>query len=427
MGKMRGNAPLDRALIGLGAAGLIVGSWWALIPSAVAAFPGTNGDIAFASTRNNNVAIEQVNPQGSGLGTASGDQANTTPLTNGAPDAEPFYSPDGNTVFLSSARSGHWAVYSIPQSAQEPPTSPTELSQVSGEETHDDYSPSVAPDGETVVFNRDNTALYTFYATSGASSVCLLYAPPEGLAPASSDNGAGSRPVFDPQDQTKLLFVGGDNHLHLLSGIPVPVGHNPCSVSPSSLTDTDLSVEATAPAGDGIASAADANPDWNPAGTGTTAVQIGGHNTNVIFDSTRGGGHTLWTMDLTTSSPTVTPVWSSLVGAGKKSDTQPAFSPDGDFMTYTEPAFQNGIQVMDYELDQLGQSNNSESDLTLTTGTPANSQPDWQPTIAAQTPEAPLPILVPAGGLAVVGGVLGLRRRRRFTTGLVGHAPRGDS
>ena len=82
---------------------------------------------------------------------------------------------------------------------------------------------------------------------------------------------------------------------------------------------------------------------------------------------------------------------------------------------------------MDYELDQLGQSNNSESDLTLTTGTPANSQPDWQPTIAAQTPEAPLPILVPAGGLAVVGGVLGLRRRRRFTTGLVGHAPRGDS
>ena len=82
--------------------------------------------------------------------------------------------------------------------------------------------------------------------------------------------------------------------------------------------------------------AADADPDWNPAGIGTTSVQIGGHNTNVIFDSTRGGGHTLWTMDLTTSSPTVTPVWSSLVGAGKKSDTQPAFSPDGDFMTYTD-------------------------------------------------------------------------------------------
>ncbi len=409
---MRAKVSVHGALICLGAAGLVVGTWWAVIPSAAAAFPGANGDIAFVSTRNNNVAIFQVNPQGSGLGTSLGDEANTTPLTNGAPDAEPFYSPDANTVYFSSARSGSWAIYSIPQSAEEPPTSPTELSQVSGQEDHDDYSPSVAPNGETVVFNRDNTALYTLYVSAGVSSVCLLDAPPEGLAPASSDNGAGSRAVFDPLDPSKLLFVGGDNHIHLLSGIPNPAGTNPCSVSPSSLTDTDLSAEATAPAGDGITNAADANPDWNPAGLGTTAVQIGGHNTNVIFDSTRGGGHTLWTMDLTTSPPTVTPIWSSLVGAGKKSDTQPAFSPDGKYITYTEPAVQNGTQVMDYEFDMLGQPNNNETDLTLTTGTPANSQPDWQPTLAAETPEAPVAILLPAGGLLMIGTVLGLRRRR---------------
>jgi len=412
------KAYLHQALICLGAAGLVGGAWWVAIPPAAAAFPGANGDVAFVSTRNNNVVIYQVNPQGSEVGTTSGDETNTTPLTNGAPDAEPFYSPDGNTVYFSSARSGTWTVYSIPQSAQEPPTSPTELSQVSGAEDHDDYSPSVAPDGETVVFNRDNSALYTLYTSAGVSSVCLLYAPLEGVAPASSDNGAGSRPVFDPQDQSKLLFVGGDNHIHMLSGIPVPSGHNPCGMSPGSLTDTDLSAEATAPAGDGIASAADADPDWNPAGIGTTSVQIGDHNINVIFDSTRGGGHTLWAMDLTTSPPTVTPVWSSLVGAGKKSDTQPVFSPDGNYVTHTEPAVQNGTQVMDYELDKLGQPNNQETDLTLTTGTPANSQPDWQPTIAAQTPEAPVAILLPAGGLLVVGTALSRRRGRRSTTGL---------
>ena len=146
----------------------------------------------------------------------------------------------------------------------------------------------MAPNGETVVFNRDNAALYTLYASAGASSVCLLYTPPEGLAPASSDNGSGSRAVFDPDDPTKLIYVGGDNHLHLLSGIPNPTGTNPCSVSPSSLTETDLSAEATAPAGESITGAADANPDWNPAGLGATSVQIGGHSTNVIFDSTRG-------------------------------------------------------------------------------------------------------------------------------------------
>lgn len=396
----------------LGAAGLVGSALWATTPPAAAAFPGANGDIAFVSTRDNNVAIYQVNPNGSGLGTMSGDESNTTPLTNGSVDAEPFYSPDGSTVYFSSNRSGLWAIYSIAQSAEEPPTTPTELSQISGSESHDDYSPSVAPDGETVVFNRDNTALYTLYVSAGESSVCLLYTPPEGLAPASSDNGSGSRAVFDPQDQSKLLYVGGDNHIHLLSGIPTPTGTNPCGVSPSSLTDTDLSAEATAPTGGAISGAADANPDWNPLGESPTAVQIGGHNTNVIFDSTHGGGHTLWTMDLTTGPPSVTPIWSGLVGSGDKSDTQPVFSPDGAYMTYTEPVQREGTQVMNYELDKLGQTNNNETDLTLTTGSPANSQPDWQPTLSAQTPEAPMAILLPASGLFVVGGALGLRRRR---------------
>lgn len=274
----------------IGAAGLVGGALWMTTPPAAAAFPGANGDIAFVSIRNNNVAIYQVNPQGSAVGTSTGDEANTTPLTNGSPDAEPIYSPDGNTVYFSSSRSGFWSIYSIAQSAEEPPTAPTELSQVSGEESHDDYSPSVAPDGETIVFNRDNTSLDTLYASTGPSSACLLYTPPGGLAPASSDNGSGSRAVFDPQDQSKVLYVGGDNHIHLLSGIPIPSGHNPCGVSPSSLTDTDLSAEATAPAGGSISGAADANPDWNPAGKGTTSVQINGHNTNVIFDSTREAG-----------------------------------------------------------------------------------------------------------------------------------------
>ncbi len=300
---MRAKVGVSTVMTAIGAAGLVGSALWMTTPPAAAAFPGSNGDIAFVSTRNNDVAIYQVNPQGSGLGTTTGDEDNTTPLTGGSVDAEPFYSPDGSTVYFSSNRSGFWSIYSIAQSAEEPPTTPTELSQMSGSESHDDYSPSVAPDGETVVFKRDNTALYTLYVSTGESSVCLLYTPPEGLAPASSDNGSGSRAVSDPQDQSKLLYVGGDNHIHLLSGIPTPPGTNPCGVSPSSLTDTDLSAEATAPAGESISGAADANPDLNPLGESATSVQVGGHNTNVIFDSTRGGGHTLWTMDLPPTHP----------------------------------------------------------------------------------------------------------------------------
>ncbi len=406
---------IPRVLVAVGAAGLIGGTWWTSVPPAAAAFPGANGDIAYVSTRNNTVAIYQVNPSGTGVGTSSGDQSDTTPLTNGAVDAEPFYSPDGDTVFFSSDRSGHWAIYSIPQSAQEPPTSPTELSQVSGSEPHDDYSPSVAPDGETVVFNRDNTALYTLYASTGPSSACLLYTPPDGLAAASSDNGSGSRAVFDPQDPSKLLYVSGNNHIHLLSGIPTPAGHNPCGVAPSTLTDVDLSAIATTPTGGSISGAADANPDWNPAGTGATAVKIGGHSANVIFDSTRDGGHTLWTMDLTEATPSVQPLWTTMCSHGKTTDTQPVFSPDGNFITYTQPVVQNATQVEDYELDQLGMPVTDETDLTLTTGTPGNSQPDWQPTLAAQAPEAPVAITLPASGLLVFGTALGVRRRRRLS------------
>ncbi len=407
---------LHRALTALGAVGLTLGTWWTLIPPASAAFPGANGDIAFVSTRNNNVAIYQVDPSGTGIGTLSGDQSNTAPLTNGAPDAEPFYSPDGTTVFFSSSRSGsHWAIYSIPQSAPEPPTTPVELSQAPGSETDDDYSPSVGPDDQTVVFNRDNTSLYTLDAPSGPSSTCLLYTPPDGLAAASSDNGAGSRAVFDPQDQSKLLYVSGNNHIHLLSGIPTPTGHNPCGVSPSSLTDVDLSALATTPSGAGVGSAADANPDWNPAGMGTTGTTIGGHDTNVIFDSTRNGGHTLWTMDLSTATPSVQPVWPSMCSRGMTTDTQPVFSPDGTFITYTQPVLHNATQVEDYELDQLGGPHSDETDLTLTMGTPANSQPDWQPTVATQTPEAPAALMLPAGGLLILGTALGLRRRRKVS------------
>ncbi|MGA2521628.1 MAG: hypothetical protein ABSG81_12530 [Acidimicrobiales bacterium] len=412
---MRQGLSLPRVLVCLGAAGLLSGVWWTAATPAGAAFPGSNGNIAFVSTRNNDVAIYQVNAEGSGLGTTLGDEKNTSQLTNGSPDAEPFYSPDGNTVYYSSASDGFWAIYSIPSSGI---SLPTELSQVSGSETHDDYAPSVASDGETVVFNRDNTALYTLYASKGPSSVCLLYAPPEGLAPASTDNGADSRAVFDPSDPSKLIFVGGDNHLHLLSGIPTSTGTNPCP-SPGTLTDTDLSAEATAPAGDGITNAADADPDWNPIGIGTTGTQVGGHNANLIFDSTRGGGHTLWTMDLTDAPPAVTPLWPGLVGAGKTSDTQPAFSPDGNQITYTQPVVEDGTQVEDYELNQLGNSNSSATDLTLTNGSPVNSQPDWQPVFSAQTPEAPLAILLPAGGLLVLGGVMGLKRRRRSPHRLV--------
>jgi hypothetical protein len=400
---------IERLLSVVGVAWLVGWIVLATVSPAGASYPGANGDIAFVSTRNNNEAIYQVNPNyvgapGAGLGTAAGDAAATSGLTSGAIDAEPFYSPDGDQVFFSSDRlKGHWAIYDIAQSPPLAPSAPAddaiELSQVRGHGMDNDYAPSVGPDGETVVFNRDNRALYTLYASKGASSVCLLYKPADGLAPASSSDGTGSRAEFDPVDPSKLIYVSANGHIHLLSGIPTPTGTNPCNVAVGSLTDTDLSAEAKYPSGHGIGHAVDADPDWSPDGT------------KVVFDSTRGGGHTLWILTLG-AHPSASPLWPGLAGPRKQSDTQPVFSPDGRFIVFTQPV--DGSQIVDYEIDGVGAPVSRETDLSRSTGTPINSQPDWQSTLAAQTPEAPLALLLPVAGFLTVGGIMAFQRRRRI-------------
>ncbi len=365
-----------------------------------AAFPGTNGDVAFVATRNNNVNIQQVNPDGSGIGTSAGDLANTTPLTAGSIDAEPFYSPDGTEVVFSSNRTGRWAIYEIGQADENEATPATEISQQSGQETHDDYGPSFSDDGQSVVFNRDNQSIYSVYLSAGVTSVCDLYNPPGGLAAASSDNGAASRIVFDPADPMKLVYVGGNNQIHLLSGVQVPTAGDPCPTQ-QGITDTDLS---TLAAGNTLGpTQADANPDWNPNGT------------KIIFDSTRDGGHSLWYFNNPTSvDPTVAPLWPTLAGSTTTTDTQPVFSPDGTQIVYTQPVIQNGTQVINYELDSFGAPEGSETDLTLGAGSSANSQPDWQPAAPfPSTPEVPSTLLLPGAALTVGGGYVLVRSRRR--------------
>jgi Tol biopolymer transport system component len=379
-----------------------------------AAFPGTNGVIAFVTTRGNNVAIDQVDPNGAGIGTSTGDLANTTSLTAGAVDAEPFYSPDGTEVAFSSNRTGRWAIYEIGQTDTDESTPAAEISQVNGSETHDDYGPSFSDDGNTVVFNRDNKSIYSVYLPSGVSSACDLYDPSGGLAGASGDNGASSRVVFDPADPTKLVYVAGNNHIHLLSGVVVPSAAHPCPAE-TALTDVDLSATATGGTALGQ-NQADANPDWSPDGT------------KIIFDSTRAGGHSLWYFtNPTSASPTVAALWPGLAGSTTTSDTQPVFSPDGTHIAYTQPVLHNGTQVIDYESNVFGAPQSSQTDLTMGAGSSANSQPDWQPLAPGPNlPEAPTILLLPGSALIVGGGYWLMKRRRSLLVrpAHVGGAPR---
>lgn len=419
----RGRRLLERAMFATGLVALPLSAAITTAPAAHTAYAGNNGPIAFASTRLSEGSfggIFDVNSQASGLGNANGDQSATTGLTNGdngaGTDAEPFFSPDGGTVFFSSNRDagGKWVIYDISTAAPEPPGSPTELSQVSGQESNDDYAPSVAPDGRTVVFNRNDVSLDTLDAhdLDPQSTVCTLYTPAVGLAAVS--NGRASRAIFNPENPTELLYVGGDNHLHLVAGLPAPSATaptNPCGAvaGQNGVTDTDLSAEATdsvAETSDAPGSYQDENPDWSPDGT------------KVIFDSTRGGtNHTLWQMtNLTSGTLTVTPLWSAQVGSGPtlKSTTEPVYSPDGTEVAFVEPG--QGQNTWTGMIVGMGQGLTNAQDVSLSTEGNGiiNDQPDWGPAQPTEgTPEVSQAIFLPGLGLLIGGLGLAYQRRRQ--------------
>lgn len=427
--RTRTRTRTQRVMVGSGLAALAGGALLALAPPAGAAFSGSNGPIAFVSTRANGASfggIFQVDSQASGLGTASGDQAATTGLTNGGSgsgiDAEPFYSPDGSKVFFSTNRdaAGNWVIDEVATAAPEPPGPVTELSQIAGSETNDDYAPSVASDGRTVVFNRNDVSLDTLDAgaTTPSGTVCTLYTPAVGLASVNTDGGA-SRALFNPADPTELLYVGGDNHLHLVTGLPAPSATaptNPCGAVAGQLgvTDTDLSakaVDSQTSSTDATGSYQDENPDWSPDGT------------KVVFDSTRGGtNHTLWQMtNITSGTTTVTPLWPTQVGpsgGSRKSSTQPVYSPDGNEVAFVQPG--QGVNTWTGMIVGMGQGLSSAQDVSLSTqgNGIVNDQPDWAPgQPGTGTPEVPLPVVLPGSLLVLGGGLTFLHgRRRRHTT-----------
>ncbi len=416
---------IERAMIATGLVTLPLGAVIAAAPAAHASYLGNNGPIAFASTRANGGSfggIFQVNSQASGLGTASGDQAATSGLTNAGGgsgnDSEPFYAPGGGTVFFSSSRdtAGDWAIFDIPTASPEPPGSATELSQVSGSESNNDYAPSVAKDGRTVVFNRNDSTLDTLdaLAPTPSSTVCVLYTPAVGLQTINSSVGATSRAVFNPVDPTQLLYVGDDNHLHLVKGLPAPSAtapSNPCGAvaGQNGVTDTDLSVAAI----DSVTglvdtgSYGDENPDWSPDGT------------KVIFDSNRGGtNHTLWQLtNIATGTLTATPLWSNEVGTGgsRKPSTEPVYSPDGTQVAFVQNG--SGQNTFIGSIVSLGSGFSSAEDVSLSTegNGIVSDQPDWGPSQPSTgTPEVPVELMLPGSALLLGGLFLLWDRRRRL-------------
>jgi hypothetical protein len=108
--------------------------------TANAAFPGTNGKIAFTSDpTGSDLDVYTMNPNGSG-------QTNLT--SNPASDSIPTWSPDGEQILFSTDRDINDEIYFMNANG----TSPTDLTNNSLSDT----APAWSPDGQKIAFTRDD-------------------------------------------------------------------------------------------------------------------------------------------------------------------------------------------------------------------------------------------------------------------------------
>ena len=144
-----------------------------------AAFPGTNGKIAFDSTRNGNEDIYVMNPDGSGV----------TQLTfDPAPDSYPEWSADGKHIVFESQRDGNSEIYSMNADG----SGQTRLTNDSAI----DSAPAWSPDGTQIVFvsQRDgNEEIYKMNADGSDQTRLTVH------------SGSDTQPAWSP-DGSKIAF-----------------------------------------------------------------------------------------------------------------------------------------------------------------------------------------------------------------------------
>ncbi len=399
---MRAGAP---ALMVMGAL-LITAGLWAPLPAGATFEGATPGNLAFISICDSNIgqAIYSVNPVGGPPPTyACPGGANAyTQSTAGSADSMPYFSSQGTTLYFASNRpgdgnnpgaGGNFAIYQVayPTTVSGSPGSQTDgAKQITFPVGSNDYAPTVSADGSELSFLRCNAgtsscSLYVQTPIIGGTPTLV----PTTVAPRQPDpvSGAAGRPEIDPADASQILYVGTDNHIHLVSVT-------------STFTERDLSTASGIPAGQ-----VDEYPDWNPAGT------------NIIFDRSH-VVYVFYGINPTTGTASACQLWST----DPATEIEPVYSPSD---TATASATNCNPTSNQYVWTQLGGGSNIvldmghgavNPDVLLTSNKSNNSQPAWQPlSPSTGTPEVPMAALLPGAGGVLLAGAFVLERRRRRT------------
>jgi Tol biopolymer transport system component len=167
---------------------------------AEASFPGQNGRIVFASTRDGNSEIyARVGPLGN-FGSLVVRLTN-----NGWSDRDPAVSPDGQRIAFVSNRDGNAEIYTMKKDGSDQTRLTTSAAM--------DINPAFSPNGTKIVFvsYRDgNPEVYEMNADGTGTPVNLTNNPANEFQPNYSPDGSAIAFVSDRDGNDEVYIMGSD-------------------------------------------------------------------------------------------------------------------------------------------------------------------------------------------------------------------------
>ena len=285
---------------------------------AQAAFPGTNGKIAFVSARDGNFEVYTMNTDGA-------SQVNLT--RSSALDFSPDYSADGQNIVFQSTRDGNSEIYRMTR------TGPLQTRLTIN--TAIDGAAAWSPDGTQIAFSSDRDGddeIYTMRANgTRVRMLCCDDEPQQGLVGFSD-----TTPVWSP-DGTKIAWtrgsiVGADEL------VPDIYTMNAGGTGVRRLTNDP---------------AIDARPDWSPNGN------------KITFWSDRDGNSEIYTINADGTGV-------QRLTNNSARDEDPVYSPDGKNI-----AFQSTRDGGNNEIYRMTSTGTSQTRLTFNAA--EDVRPSWQP------------------------------------------------
>src|SRR5215211_2660837 len=293
------------------------------VQPAEAAFPGTNGKIAFQS--NKHVAAGEI------YTITPGGTATRITVSNGSSD--PAYSPDGSRIaFISPSRTNYEiTVMNADGTGRRQITSTSVAEQ----------EPVWSPDGSRIAYASSS------FDVDGQTDleIWAINADGSGRTQLTSNSLADTQPAWSP-DGSKIAFErSGDIYVMDADG------SNQTNITPNSPPGCSSNCY----------QGADSDPAWSPDGTKIAYVHGYGPPENPFA---AGGLPNIWTMDPDGSNKT------NLSNTNSRSDTEPAWSPDGTQIAMVGATDTNrDIWVM----------NSNGSSPTPIADLKHDINPDWQP------------------------------------------------